>query len=87
MVSPSALPSLLMATTDSTKATGQYILVFGWELVLYEPNIVGSGPKDGCTVNLNDMVDEPFVKKKKGVPQNTLKSLLKNMSLSSEKCG
>jgi len=31
---------------------------------LYEPNIVGSGPEDGGTVNLNNMVDEPLAKKK-----------------------
>jgi len=76
-----------MAAMGSTKATEQYTVIFVWELVLYEPSIVGSGHEDGYTMNLNDMVDEPFVKIKKKVPQNPPKSLLKNMSPSSEKCG
>jgi len=56
-----------MAATDSAKAIEQYTLVFSWELVLYEPSIVGSGPEDDCTVNLNNVVDEPFAHTKKGL--------------------
>jgi len=42
------------------KATGQCILVFSWELVLYEPSKVGSGPNGGCIMTRHDMVDEHF---------------------------
>ena len=42
------------------KATGQYTLVFGWELALYESSMVGSGLKGGGNVNLNDVVVETF---------------------------
>ena len=42
------------------KATEQCNLVFSWELVLYEPSMVGSGPEGGCTVTLHNMVDEHF---------------------------
>jgi len=44
----------------SAKATGQCTLVFRWELVLYEPSVVGSGPEGGCIVTLHDVVDEHF---------------------------
>ena len=43
-----------------TKAIGQCTLVFSWELVLYEPSMVGSGPEGGCTMTLHDVVDEHF---------------------------
>jgi len=42
------------------KATGQCTLVFSWELVLYQPSIVGSGPEGGCNMTLDDVVDEHF---------------------------
>jgi len=42
------------------KATGQCTLVFSWELVLYEPSMVGLGPEGGCTVTVHDVVDEHF---------------------------
>ena len=54
------LPSSTMAVTAPAKATGQYTLVFGWELALYESSMVGSGLKGGGNVNLNDVVVEPF---------------------------
>ena len=44
----------------SAKATGQCTLVFRWEVVLYEPSMVGSGPEGGCIVTLHDVVDEHF---------------------------
>ena len=60
MASPPALPSPSIAMTDPAKATEPYTLVFDWELALYKSSMVGSGPKGGCTVNLNDVMDEPF---------------------------
>ena len=42
------------------QATGQCTLIFSWELVLYEPNMVGSRAEGGCTVTLHDVVDEHF---------------------------
>jgi len=42
------------------KAIGQCTLVFSWELVLYEPGMVGSGSEGGCTVTLHDVVAEQF---------------------------
>ena len=50
--------SSLMLGGVPTKAIGQCTLVFNWELVLYEPSMVGSGPEGGSTVTLHDVVAE-----------------------------
>jgi len=42
------------------KDLGNVRPVFGWDLVLYEPNMDELGPKGGCIVVLNDVLDEPF---------------------------
>ena len=60
MASPPVLPLPSTATTNPAKATGPHTLVFGWELALYESSMLGPRPEGGCTVNLNDVVDEPF---------------------------
>ena len=59
MASPPALPLPSMVAMDPTKAIGQCTLV-GWELALYKSSMVGSGPEGGRTMNLNDVMDEPF---------------------------
>ena len=40
------------------QATGQCILLFSWELVLYNSSMAGSGPEGGCTVTPQDVGDE-----------------------------
>jgi len=49
-----------MAMMALARVTGQCTLVSGWELVLYESRMVGSGPKGGGNVNLNNAVVELF---------------------------
>jgi len=45
---------------NSGEGPGDVTLVFGWELVPYEPIVIESGPKGGCTVGFNNVLDEPF---------------------------
>jgi len=42
------------------KKLGDMPSVFGWELVLYEPSVVGSRSEGGSTVNLTEVLREHF---------------------------
>ena len=59
MASLPMLPSSSMTATDPEKELGHvpWYLIGNW---FWMNNVVGSGPKGGYTVNLIDMVDEPF---------------------------